>query len=59
MNGHQTSLAQLKTEFARLSTAGGTVQYSRDNPAADPPPIAMEVVKAIVDAKLPVQMVQK
>ena len=59
MNGRRVSLEQLRQEFARLAAVGGTVQYSRDNPTSDPHPIAMEVIKAIVDAKLAVQMVQR
>jgi biopolymer transport protein ExbD len=59
LNGRQVTLEQLKQEFARLAAAGGAVQYSRDNPTADPPPIAMEVLRAIVAAKLPVEMVQR
>jgi len=56
VDGKVTSLEQLKREHATLAKVGGTVRYSRDNPTGEPPPNAMEVIKAIVDQKLPVQM---
>ena len=59
MNGREVSLEEVKQEFARLSRVGGTLQYSRENPGADPHPNAMEVIKAAADANLKIQMVMK
>lgn len=56
MNGQKVSIEQVKQEFARLAAVGGTLRYSRDNPAADPHPNAMEVIKAAADANLTIEM---
>ncbi len=56
IDGKVTSFEQLKSDLVALSKEGGTVRYSRDNPTGDPPPNAMEVIKAIIAEKLPVQM---
>ena len=57
-NGKPTSLEGLKQQFKSLASAGGTVCYSRDNPTGEPPPNAMAVMEAIVEAKLPVQLAE-
>ena len=57
-NGREVSLDQLKQEFARLASVGGTVRYSRDDPHRDPHPNAMKVMEALVDAKLPIEMLE-
>jgi biopolymer transport protein ExbD len=59
LNGNEVTLEQLKQEFARLAAVGGTVRYSRDNAAGDPHPNAMKVMQAIVDARLPIEMVMR
>lgn len=59
LNQREVSLDQLKQEFARLAAAGGTVRYSRENPTADPHPNAMEVIKAVIAAGLPIQMLEQ
>lgn len=55
-NNREVSLDDLKQEFARLAAAGGSVLYSRDNPAADPHPNAMKVIQAAAEANLPILM---
>ena len=59
LNGREISLEDLKLEFARLATVGGTVRYSRDNPTGEPHPNAMKVIEAVAEANLPIQLVQR
>ncbi len=59
LNGKTVGLEELKEEFARLKQANGAVWYYRENPQGEPPAEAMEVIQAIVDAKLPVKMHEK
>lgn len=56
MNGREVSIDQVRQEFSRLASVRGTVRYSRDNPAADPHPNAMEVIKAAAAANLSILM---
>ena len=58
LNGKPATLDDLRSEFGRLKTAGGAVQYYRPNPSGEPPPRAMEVLQAIIDAKVPVQLME-
>ena len=56
MNGSVATLDAVAQELKRVSTAGGTLRYSRDDPSADPHPIAMEVMKAAADTNIPIEM---
>ena len=56
MNGAVVTLDALTQELQRLSAAGGTMRYSRDNPSADPHPNAMAVMKVATDANVTIQM---
>ena len=56
LNGNPASLDDLKKNFEQLKANKGRVRYFRENPQADAPPQAMEVMKAIVDAGLPVKL---
>ena len=56
LNGSKSDLDHLKVEFARLKSVGGAVEYSRANPAGEPPPNAMDVIAAITEASLPVRL---
>ncbi|HYI12035.1 MAG TPA: hypothetical protein VEK57_23475 [Thermoanaerobaculia bacterium] len=57
MNDVEVSLDQTKQEFRKLSAAGASIRYSRANPQGDPPPNALEVIRAAADARLRIQMV--
>src|SRR5258706_2985044 len=46
----------IKQEFARLKTVKGIVWYYRENPPAEAPPLAMEVIKPVVDNKLTIKL---
>lgn len=59
LNGKTVTLEELKDEFARLRQAGGSVWYFRENPQGEPPAQAMAVIQAIVDAQLPVKLLEK
>jgi hypothetical protein len=59
LNGKTVTMAELKQEFTRLKQAHGVVWYYRENPQGEPPPQAMTVIEAIVEAKLPVKLVEK
>jgi hypothetical protein len=56
LNGQETTLDAIKQEFARLKMVNGMVWYYRENPGGEPHPNAMEVIKAVVDAKLPIKL---
>lgn len=59
LNGTPTTIENLRREFTRLAASNGVVWYHREDPAGEPPPEAMEVIKAITDARLPVKLVEK
>lgn len=59
LNGKTVTLEELRNEFARLKEAGGTVWYFREDPQGEPPAQAMAVIQAIVDAQLPVRLLEK
>ena len=56
LNGNPTSLEDLKKNFEQLKANKGRVRYFRENPQGEAPPQAMEVMKAIVDAGLPMKL---
>jgi len=58
-NGRIVSLENLKREFSRLHKVNGAVWYHRENPHQDPPPEALAVLQAIIDARLPVKLLEK
>jgi len=59
LDGHPISPADLKDPLARLAERKGEVWYYRENAGADPPPEAMAVIQAIIDAHLPVRLSTK
>ena|SRR5258708_8762932 len=56
LNGQETTLDAIKQEFARLKGVKGEVWYYREDPTGNPPTIAMEVIQAVIDAKLPIKL---
>ncbi|MFQ5545714.1 MAG: hypothetical protein ACE5FE_07035 [Acidiferrobacterales bacterium] len=58
-NGKTVTTEELKQEFARLKQSKGAVWYYRENPQGEPSAQAMEVIQAIVDAQLPVKLLEK
>jgi hypothetical protein len=60
-NGTQAWItrAQLDEELQALKTAGGTLLYSRDDPAGDPSPVAFETFKGMVEYQLPLKLLDE
>lgn len=58
-NGRIVTLEHLKRELSRLHKVNGAVWYHRENPHQDPPPEALAVLQAIIDARLPVKLLEK
>ncbi len=59
LDGKPTDLEGLKPALASLAQKKGLVLYAREDPeAAEPPPIALEVMKLVVKNKLPVRLCQ-
>jgi PBP1b-binding outer membrane lipoprotein LpoB len=59
LNGAETTLDDLKVEFTRLQASGGGVQYYRENPAGEPHPITEQVMQAVIEAQLPIQLMEQ
>ena len=59
LNGRIITLENLKRELSRLHKVNGAVWYHRENPHQDPPPEALAVLQAIIDARLPVKLLEK
>lgn len=53
------TIIDVRAALDRLRSERGTVLYYREAGQEEPPPVAMEVMRAIVDAKLPVQLSTK
>ncbi len=60
-NGTQAWITrgQLDEELGALSAAGGTLLYSRDDPAGDPSPIAFETFKGIAEYQSPMKLLDQ
>jgi len=56
VNGKPDTLEHFKELLVGVKEEGGAVAYSRDNPKGPPPPHAMDVLHAITDAEVPVQI---
>lgn len=59
LDGRKVTIDELKQEFSRLKQANGAVWYYREDPQGEPPAQAMAVIEAIVEAQLPVRLVEK
>ena len=56
LNGAPASLEDLKKNFEQLKANKGRVRYYRENPQGEPPAQAQDVMKAVVDAGLPIKL---
>src|SRR5688572_3489865 len=56
LNGARASLEDLKKNFEQLKANKGRVRYYRENPQGEAPTQAMDVMKAVVDAGLPIKL---
>ncbi|MGH7370762.1 MAG: hypothetical protein ACREJK_02820 [Candidatus Methylomirabilales bacterium] len=59
LNGKVVTIEALQQEFARLKQGNGAVWYYRENPQGEPSPQAMAVIQAIIDASLPVRLMER
>jgi hypothetical protein len=60
LNGRSVTIDALRASLLKLGRLpGAAVWYHRENPAGEPHPNAMLVLKAIVEAKLPVRLSTK
>ncbi|MCA1617640.1 MAG: hypothetical protein LC729_04620 [Acidobacteria bacterium] len=58
LNEKVVTLDELKEEFVRLKADNGAVLYYRENPQGEPPEQVTNVMKAVIDAKLPIKLCQ-
>jgi hypothetical protein len=59
LDGRDVQIAELRSRFAKLSRDKGAVWHFREASSKEPPPNATLVIKAIIDAQLPVSMSSK
>jgi hypothetical protein len=56
VDGKASTIPALRESLRNLSDKHGVVWYYREAGQQDPPSIAMEVMKAVVDARLPIRL---
>jgi len=56
INGTSATVESLRTSLKKLSQQKGVVWYYREASKTEPPPEAMQVIQAIIDARLPVRL---
>ncbi len=59
LDGQPVTLAELERAMDRAAKASAAVWYYRENPAGDPSPVALEVMKLITRNHLPVRLSSK
>ena len=55
-DGKPVTIDSLRKSFKTLAAKKGTVWYYREAAQREPPPQAMQVIKAVVDARLPIRL---
>jgi hypothetical protein len=58
-DGHKVNIEQLAAHMPRVKAANGMVWYYREAAGYEPPAIAMQVMKLVVDNRLPIAMSSK
>ena len=56
VDGTAATIQSLQVSLSALSEKNGVVWYYREAGQQEPPPIAIEVMKMVVDARLPIQL---
>ena len=56
VDGTAATVQSLQASLRTLSEKHGVVWYYREAGQQDPPPISMEVMKAVVEARLPIRL---
>ena len=59
LEGKASNIPEIKKALEKIKTNGGAVWYYRENGKGEPPPQAMEVIKLVVEYKLPISMSSK
>jgi hypothetical protein len=59
VDGAPSTIEELRTALHPLSEAKGVVWYYREAGQQEPPPIAMEALKEVVGARLPIRLSSK
>jgi hypothetical protein len=55
-DGSPTTIDSLKESFKKLAKENGVVWYYREAAHGEPPPQAMQVMQALVEARLPIRL---
>jgi len=55
-DGQPATIDSLRESFKKLAEQKGAVWYYREAGQGEPPPQAMQVIKAVVDARLPIRL---
>lgn len=55
-DGKPATIDSLRESFKKLAEQKGAVWYYREAGQSEPPPQAMEVMKAVLDARLPIRL---
>jgi hypothetical protein len=56
VDGTPSTMPTLRESLRRLSQQHGVVWYYRETGRQDPPAVAMEVIQAVVEARLPIRL---
>lgn len=56
VDGAPATLASLRDALKKLSKENGVVWYYREAATSEPPPIAQQVIQAIIEARLPIRL---
>jgi hypothetical protein len=56
LDDHPATMSEVRDALDRLRSERGSVLYYREAGQEEPPPVAMEVMHAIVEARLPVRL---
>jgi hypothetical protein len=59
IDGTESTIAQVEQRLAQLKSENGSVWYYREAGQQDPPPVAMQVIKIIVENELPITLSSK
>jgi hypothetical protein len=55
-DGEPATIDMLRSGFKKLAEQKGAVWYYRETGKSEPPPQAMEVIKAVTEARLPIRL---
>ena len=56
VNGAPATMGSLRESLKKLSQQNGVVWYYREAAHSEPPPIAKQVIQAVIDARLPIRL---